>query len=151
VIRDIFQNQEVVCYSLQDSKYFGSPIFAKYLNEEEKFPMSNFIYLSSRQPVYDSYAREVEEGSDGDLKGFYEQFTKLVPSLDVVDSFLEVNKPISDINGSPSSKDIKQVGIGIIEDFNSISHEHKTSITYREDIKQELSSIEIILKPCLYL
>jgi hypothetical protein len=56
VIGDIFQNQEVVCYSLQDSKDFGSPIFDEYLNEEEQFPISNFIDLSSSQPVYDNYA-----------------------------------------------------------------------------------------------
>jgi hypothetical protein len=90
----------------------GGKIFTSTHNE-------NF----SSKPLYESYASEVEEGNDGNLKQFYEQFTKHVPSLAVANSFLEVSKPISDINGSPSSEYIKQVGIGIIEEFSLISHE----------------------------
>jgi hypothetical protein len=115
----------------------GGKIFTSTHNE-------NF----SSKPLYDSYASEVEEGNDGDLKKFYEQITKPIPSLAVTDYFLEVNKPISDINGSSSSEDIKQMGIEIIEEFSSISHEQKTGITYRADIKQESSSSEIRLQSC---
>jgi hypothetical protein len=115
----------------------GGKIFTSTHNE-------NF----SSKPLYERYSSEVEEGNDGDLKQFYEQITKPVPSLAVTDYFLEVNKPISDINGSPSSKDIKSVGIGIIEQLSLISHEQKTSITYRTYIKQELSSSESNLQSC---
>jgi hypothetical protein len=117
-----------------DMKSLSSKIV---LNECEdnlhQFTISTSAEIFSNQPIYDNYTSEAKEGNDGDMKEFYEQFTKPFSSLVVADSFLEVSKPIFDTYVSTSSSDIEQVGIGIIEEFSSSSlfsanYEHEFGI-----------------------
>jgi len=102
------ESHETACHFVQDSEIFGAPIFNEDPDEDEQIYTSNFVDLTSVQPVYDSYKSYFDE----DIKDF--QQSTIEPLSSSIEELLYV-----DIDRPRFAKDIEHDQFGMIEGFRS--------------------------------
>ena len=113
------KGHKIVCSSLQDADVFWSPIFDNYEDEEEQISTTNYVDLSSSQPIYDSYESDFDEPFSFPIK----------------------EQHLVKINHYMFVADIKYDKFNLPKDLRSsllfaTSHEQKTDIIIEKDIKQ---------------